>query len=324
MKPNKHQNECNGMIRKYKVAVILINYNSSKYTINCIRSIYQQTSKNLPFQVIVIDNNSEAADYQNLDSVREYSDLKIIRSRINTGFATGCMTGVQHSNAEYYFFLNNDCILMNDCLSILTKFMDDQPLASICSPQLFNETHQPTSCFNYRPDLLSKILGNSIFRLTRGRSFVSRKSIPKQPIQVEVLSGSQLFARATDFETIGGFDTTLFLYCEEEDLAFRAHQLGMQMWLVPAANNSHIGGASTTPSIAINREFLISFFYFYEKHYGKIKTIILRLIYALKYLKKSIKSPSKISLVLFILLGSHMKYSLRQQQKIAAPEQKES
>lgn len=312
------------MLREYKVAVILINYNSSVHTINCIRSIYQLINNHLHFQVIVIDNNSEEADYKNLDVIRQYSDLKIIRSRINTGFASGCMTGVQQSSAEYYFFLNNDCILMNDCLSILTEFMDTHPLASICSPQLFNEKHLPTSCFNYRPDLLSKILGNSIFRLTRGRSYISRKLIPKQPIRVEVLSGSQLFARATDFETIGGFDTTLFLYCEEEDLALRAHQLDMQLWLVPEAKNSHIGGASTTQSLAINQEFLISFFYFYEKHYGKIKTTILRLIYSLRYLKKSIVFPSKITLVIFILFGSHMRYSLRHQQKIAAPEQKAS
>jgi len=307
------------MSRKFKVAVILINYNSSSHTINCLKSIYELTPSKLSFQTIVVDNNSEPDDFNQLLKHNEFPNLEIIRSKINTGFATGCMQGVQYAEADYYFFLNNDCIIINDCLSILTEFMDGTPSATICSPQLHNADGKPTSSFNYRPDLLSKILGNYVFKFSRGPAYVHRKKVPIKPVQVEVLSGSQLFVRAVDFESIGGFDTTLFLYCEEEDLAYRAYKAGMQLWLIPDAKNSHIGGASTKPSLAIRKEFLISFFYFYEKHYGKAKTIALRLIYALRYSRKSLRDLNNLRLVWFILSGSHMKFSLRHQQRISTP-----
>jgi len=305
------------MNRKYNAAVILVNYNSSAHTISCVKSIYDNTSPGTSFQIIIIDNNSNPDDYENLLILSIHSNIKIIRSKINTGFATGCMMGVQEANADYYFFLNNDCILMNDSITILKKFMDSKPKALICSPQLHNTDRIPTTCFNYRPDLLSKILGTFIFKISRSSSYVSRKIFPSNPIQVEVLSGSQLFVRAIDFENIGGFDTTLFLYCEEEDLAFRTYKANMELWLVPEAKNSHVGGASTRRTITIDQEFLISFFYFYEKHYGKFKTTILRLIYSLRYLKKSIKDVEKLSLVWLILSGAHMKHSLRHKQKIS-------
>jgi len=304
------------MSREFKVAVVLVNYNSSQHTINCVESIYKNTSLKIPFEIIIVDNNSQAEDYKKLHTIKKLKNLKIIRNKINTGFASGCMHGVQHADADYYFFLNNDCILMNDCITILTRFLETHESASICSPQLYNDQKQPTTSFDYRPDLSSKILGKYYFKISRGPKFISRKIIPKEPVQVEVLSGSQLFVRAIDFESLGGFDTTLFLYCEEEDLAYRAHKADMELWLVPEAKNSHIGGASTPQINAINQEFLISFFYFYEKHYGKFKTIVLRIIYAARYLRKSFKDPKKINLFWFILNGSHMKYSLRHVQKI--------
>lgn len=305
------------MSRKFRVAIILINFNSSSHTIHCVESINKLTSNEIRYQIVVVDNNSAPTDFKNLDLIRNTKNLKIIRSRINTGFSTGCMIGVQNSDADYYFFLNNDCILLNDCVSILTKFMDENQQASICSPQLFSQNGTAITSFNYRPDFLSKLLGNYIFKITRKSSYFSRKTVPQVPIRVEVLSGAQLFARATDFEELGGFDTTLFLYCEEEDLAIRAYKNGKQLWLVPDAHNSHIGGASTKPSIEITHEFLISFFYIYEKHYGKTKTILLRFIYILRYLRKSFKDPKKFGLAWSILKGCHMKHSLRHRQKIS-------
>jgi len=307
------------MNRKYRVAVILVNFNSSQFTIDCIHSIYKTTAKQIEFETIVVDNNSETQSYEQLKSLKHHPNFQLIRSRINTGFSTACMLGVQHANADYYFFLNNDCILLNDCLGILTRFLDLNPKAALCSPLIYNTEGEAVTSFSYRPDILSKVLGNVVFRFTRRDSYVSRKHAPLAPVQVEVLRGSQLFVRAIEFERIGGFDTTLFLYCEEEDLSIRFWRAKQQIWLVPQARNSHVGGASTVQGLAINREFLISFFYLYRKHYGQLKTSLLKVIYALRYLRKSFRAPSKLSLVWFILSGSPMKASLRHQQTLSDP-----
>lgn len=304
------------MKRKYQVAVILINYDSSSFTLKCVESIYK-TSVKKKFQLIVVDNNSAIEDYKNIaDLDRIYENLKIIKSRVNTGFSGGCMLGVQNSDADYYFFLNNDCVLLNDCIGILTDFLDTHPSVALCSPQLYNNKLERVISFDYRPEILSKILGNYYFKFTRRDSFLSRRLIINKPTEVEVLSGSQLFVRAADFERIGGFDTILFLYCEEEDLALRLWKIGCKIFLVPEAQNIHIGGASTLRNIAIEKEFLISFFYFYDKHYGKTKTYFIRLLYSIKYLRRAIRNKNNLSLVGFILFGARIKDSLRHKQLI--------
>ena len=98
------------------------------------------------------------------------------------------------------------------------------------------------------------------------------------PVQVDVVSGSQMFIRAEHFFKIGGLDTIFFLYCEEEDLALRFSNANYKTYLVPQAHNYHLGSASTEKNLAIKKEFYISFLYFYRKHYGVLSTVMIRII----------------------------------------------
>ncbi len=306
--------------KEYDIAVILINYNSSHFTIDCITSIYQQTKSDLSYGIVIIDNASEEKDYANLvNSLSQFDKtlpLYLFRSKINTGFSSGNMLGVQFITAKYYFFLNNDCRLKNDCLNILFNFCEQNPETALCSPQLYNENgaHQP--CFDYFPFLITKILGLGILKLTYGSRFIKRKGIYKQPVRVDVVSGSQMFIRANVFNKIGGFDTTFFLYCEEEDIALRIFKKGYTTYLVPEAINTHKGGASTVTSLDIRKEFYISFLYFYRKHFGFIKQQLLKSILTLRLLRKSLTNIDNFKLSMFIASGAHFKYSLKHKQKI--------
>lgn len=107
---------------EYDVSVILINYNSSEFTISCVQSIIEKTDKSLNYNIVVVDNSSEIEDYKNLHQLKDIENIQIIRSDLNLGFSCGNMYGVSFTKAKYYFFLNNDCKLLNDCLNILFDF----------------------------------------------------------------------------------------------------------------------------------------------------------------------------------------------------------
>ena len=124
-------------VLSFKVSVILINYNSSEYTKACIESITTHASSNIKYEIIVVDNNSEPEDFYKLQELEFDDKIKLVRSKINLGFAGGNMYGVQFTKAEYYFFLNNDCELQNDCLSILHSFCESNRQVGICSPQMY-------------------------------------------------------------------------------------------------------------------------------------------------------------------------------------------
>lgn len=304
----------------YDVAVILINYNSSTYTIECISSILQHTQHERSYGIVIVDNASEQNDFEHLAGHITQLDhkvpVKLFRSRINTGFAGGNMQAVQFIRAKYYFFLNNDCRLQNDCIDILYQFCEAHSDTALCSPQLYHDNGEPQPCFDYFPYLITKVFGLSVLRLSYGKRYIRRKGRYTKPVQVDVVSGSQMFVRAAMFDDIGGFDTTFFLYCEEEDIALRLARAGYKAYLVPAARNTHSGGGSTVASFAIRKEFYISFLYFYRKHFGLLKQQLLKLILCLRLLRKSLSNTDNFRLALFVASGAHFKYSLKHKQKL--------
>jgi len=301
------------------VAVIMINYNSSKYTLNCINSILNETSKNIKYQIIVIDNASQSKDYKNLAdnivTIKGAHDIRLVRNKLNLGFSGGNMLGVQFAKAKYYFFLNNDCTLQNDCLSILHSFCEKNNNVALCSPQLYSDTGEHQSCIDYFPILSTKIFGTVILKLLYGNRYFRRKHIYTSPTEVDVVSGSQMFVRSTPFNEIGGLDTTFFLYCEEEDLALRLSKNNYKTYLVPEARNTHAGGKSTPSTLSIKKEFYISFFYFYQKHYGLTKTVFIKFFTIFRMLTKTHRDVDNLKLASFIARKANIKSSLRYKQK---------
>jgi hypothetical protein len=304
----------------YDVGVVLINYNSSDYTIDCITSILNKTDRALLYGISIVDNASESTDYNNLISglsnISSDIPINIFRSKINTGFSAGNMLGLQFISANYYFFLNNDCRLQNDCLRILFNFCESNKHVALCSPQLYHEDGRHQSCIDYFPYLSTNIFGVGILKASYGSRYIKRKAIFTTPVQVDVVSGSQMFVRSSAFSEIGGFDTTFFLYCEEEDVAYSLAKRGYATYLVPEAKNIHAGGGSTTPSMAIKKEFYISFLYFYRKHFGIIRQQLLKIIIVIRLLRKSLSNTDNFTLAIFVASGAHMRHSIRHNQTI--------
>ncbi len=135
----------------YSIAVILINYNSSDFTLPAVQSIRQRTAPPLDYLVVVVDNNSQPDEYAKLAPLRAYDNVKLVRSRVNLGFAGGNMFGVQFAKARYYYFLNNDCLLLNDCLGVLYAFCENNPRVGLCSGQMYDEHEKLQLTFGADP-----------------------------------------------------------------------------------------------------------------------------------------------------------------------------
>lgn len=300
----------------YSVAVILINYNSSAFTLPAVQSIRQRTAPPLDYLIVVVDNNSRPDDYAQLAGLAAYDNVKLVHSRVNLGFAGGNMLGVQFAKARYYYFLNNDCLLLNDCLGTLYAFCENNPRVGLCSGQMYDEHEQLQPTFGYFPTLGSKLLGHGLVRWLNPAQYPPRWQAYAAPLRVPVISGSSMFMPAPALGQIGGFDTTYFLYLEEEDLAYRVRAAGYEAWLVPGARYQHLGGKSTTRNLAIEKEFYISFLYFYRKYYGRWKTGLMQAFLFFKLARKVFRHRNNGKLALFVLNGAPARESLRHRQKM--------
>jgi len=305
----------------YDVSIILINYNSSGYTQECVQSILDKTESNLRFNITVVDNGSATKDYLKIKNLSEIDNVNVVRSKFNLGFAAGNMFGLQFTRARYYFFLNNDCLFLNDCVTELYAFCEKNKNVGMCSPQLYSTDKTPVPSFDYFPIISSKILGTGIFRFIKGKDYHYRKKIVDDPIKVDVISGSQMFVRGSCLNELGGLDTNFFLYCEEEDFSIRMHASGFDTYIVPYAKNIHIGSGSTERNLMIRKEFYISFLYLYRKHYGIFKTEILRLILLIRLFKKIFFDMDNFKLFTFVMFSANMVNSMRHKQKISEIEE---
>lgn len=270
----------------YDVAVILINYNSAKHTINCVESVINKTSNDISCQIIITDNRSEIDDYNLLKDYCEKLNcphLELHRSEINIGFGGGNMYGVKYTNAEYFLFLNNDTYFLNDCISIVKKHLDSNSNIGIAGAQAFKENGDFMISLDHFASPVREILGRSFMELTNPKKYPKRKKKYTEPLQVNFVPGSFMFVRAKDFYEAGGFDTNIFLYYEETDLCIRLLKNNKPAFLIPDAHFVHLHGASTEKSLVIKKELKISLLYVIQKHYGNFGYFLVRTHLIIKY-----------------------------------------
>jgi GT2 family glycosyltransferase len=308
------------MKREYQVAVILVNYNSSEYTLACVDSILAQTTAALRFQIVVVDNNSRLEEFVKLAALKELMHVQLFRNKINTGFSGANMMGVQLADADYYYFLNNDCVLLNDCLALLHSFSEQHTRVASCTGLMFNADMEHNHSFNYFPTLSLKLLGSGLLRWMYPEQYPDKHKPFKHPAKVDLISGSSMFIRASAFEAIGGMDTNYFLYCEEEDIALRLNRSGYDVFVVPEAKYQHFIRKSTESetrdSLVFLKEFYISLLYFYRKNFGFGYRMAVQVLLFLKMLLKFYNGTGYVKLAFFILAGANVKHSLRFKQKI--------
>lgn len=294
----------------FRVAVVLVNYNSSGHTLRCVEAIRAHTSRPEQVQIVVVDNASRREEYAALAALEDVPRMQVLRSRLNTGFSGGNMLGVAAADAEFYYFLNNDCLFEEDCIERLLAHCDAHPEVSMCSGVQRHEAGGERLNFGYFPSLFVSLFGSGLARVFWPASYPSKNGPLTQALQVPLLAGCSMFVRANAFARVGGFDTNYFLYSEEEDLARRLSALGGRVELIPGAGFLHSGGGSTPDRPEYLREFYISHSYYLEKFHGRIRCRLHQLLLGLKLLRRSVR------LAAFVLRGAPQRYSLRHAQRM--------
>jgi GT2 family glycosyltransferase len=303
----------------YDIATIIINYNSSKLTQECIDSIIEKTSRKINFQIIVVDNCSEKEDYLTLKQFcdrHSFKNLQLIRSKINTGFGGGNMTGYHYANAKYIAFVNNDTLFLNDCLSILKLAIEKDNSIAMVGGQSYTETGKKMVAFDHFASISKELFGRNFLEKVNPKKYPKRKFEYTSTQKVNYVQGSFMFTKTVDFNKVGGFDTNLFLYYEESDLCMRLEKIGKSCYLIPKARYVHYHGASTPQSITIKTELKISLLYIIRKHYGYLSYWFLLNYLRINYIFSTIFKPKYWYLLKVLLAGAPLSKSLKTQQKI--------
>lgn len=227
------------------VSIILVNYNTYDLVVNCIRSIKEKVDTGLRYEIIVVDNCSPDRAIEQLTQL--FPDVQLFQNPVNGGFGSGNNIGARHARGGFLLFLNTDTLLINDAVSVMYHFMENNPKVGVCGANLYAEDLSPATSFSQLPPSLRADFDYLFFNLFSKAYY--KKSVNfnfgQEPLVVKgTVSGACYMMRQDIFSQLGGFDEDFFMYYEETELSYRVMRSGR--WIVnnPEAKVIHLEGGS--------------------------------------------------------------------------------
>jgi N-acetylglucosaminyl-diphospho-decaprenol L-rhamnosyltransferase len=261
------------------LSIIIVTYQSAAVLAACLTSIATALQQNptLHCETLVIDNGSQ----DDTLAIAARFDVRVMHGHGNIGFAQANNLGMQQAQGRYFLLLNPDTEVKVDALTALVTFADAHPQAGLVGPQLVNpDGSLQHSTFRF-PGLQQAFFG--FFEKLVPLDSVANGRYPSiayaQERQTEHILGAALLVRRNTWQALGGMDANFHLYFEETDWCWRVKQSAWQVWYTPSATVMHIGGHTTSKNPERSALlFAQARAYFYRKHYGWGKRLLLKLL----------------------------------------------
>jgi GT2 family glycosyltransferase len=233
-----------------ELSIIIVNYNSAEYVLNCVKTIHEQTTS-IRCEIIVVDNASYDACKQKLAD--GFPDVAFIQSPVNLGFGKANNLGAQHAAGEVLLFLNPDTEIKENALDRLYAVYSALKAPGAVGCRLLNSDGSlQKSCVQPFPTVLNQVLdADALMRLFPTSDLWKNAVLlgeELEPAAVEVISGACIMIGKNVFGRVGGFSPEYFMYAEDLDLCYKTRSLGLVNYYVGAAVVVHHGGGSTNRS----------------------------------------------------------------------------
>jgi N-acetylglucosaminyl-diphospho-decaprenol L-rhamnosyltransferase len=116
-------------------------------------------------------------------------------------------------------------------------------------PRIFTEAGEVYPSVRQFPSFVDAA-GHALLAVFNPENRFTRRYNPGTPegevvVEAGWVSGSCFLSRRSALEELGGFDEAYFMYAEDMDLCWRAHQAGWGVGFGGAASVTHIQGVST-------------------------------------------------------------------------------
>ncbi len=235
--------------KKPLVSIILLNWNGSKETILCLRSLEKVSYKNI--FIYIVDNGSEEEEIKKIELFKSSSFLKnkieIIRNTKNEGFAEGNNIAIREVLQKdkltkgLTLLLNNDTEVDKHFLEPLVSFLESNSSTAVVGPLIYNYPAYIGKFIQYTGyNINLKMGGMKVFNLLKKDHGQFNK-----PIKVESVSGCCWLIKNDILKDVKGFNKNYFIYCEETELAKRINLLGKEFFVIPSSKIWHKGSATT-------------------------------------------------------------------------------
>jgi GT2 family glycosyltransferase len=264
-----------------KLSVVIICWNDLKVILDCIASVYAETSA-IDYEIIVTDNASSDGSVAAIG--RRFPRVRIVENPENGGFAKGNNAGIRVTKGEYILILNPDTIVRDRALEKLIAYADRYPEAGGFGCRVLNADGSVQLSAHPLPSLWTSIA--KALALRWPARFWNRFCTDEYPgwdgkseRPIGFQGGCCLLVRGKLLHDLGGFDERFFHQFEDADLCRRIWESGRPVLFFPGAEITHIGGQNRgTYSMRVELEVERSKYRYFHKYYGVAGALSVRYV----------------------------------------------
>lgn len=256
--------------QKYKISIIIVNYQSKRYLMPCLSSIRRKIDPELISEIIIVNNDKE----ENLEEIKDnFPEINIIEREKNIGFGAANNLAAKEALGRYLFFLNPDCEIINCDIKKIIFDMEKDAKIGIIGGQLLGKKGEIQQWgAGIEASLLNLIRNNTGFSKSR-KIWKSEKKITS-----DWVAGTAMIIKKDLFQKVGGFDEKFFMYFEDMDLCGRIRKIGRKIVYFPLLKARHLEGGSYGKQQIQKKDYYDSQEYYFKKNRPKIEFWIIRLI----------------------------------------------
>ena len=112
------------------VSIVVVSYNSEKFILDTLESIFSQTYENI--ELIITDDSSTdntivICEEWLVNHSSHFVRTKLIKAEINTGVSANANRGLNYAAGEWLKFLGADDMLFPDCISMNLQYLLKRP-----------------------------------------------------------------------------------------------------------------------------------------------------------------------------------------------------
>ena len=267
----------------HTLSIILVGWNNKAYLDPCLKSLYEGGLKR-SFDVVVVDNGSTDGSQEMLRE--KFPEVSIIQNEKNEGLGKASNQGIEATNGKYILLLNNDTIVNGSSFDAMVDFLEQNPKAGGVGGKLLNPDGTIQAGYNFFSSLYEEFfVATRLGELIRtGYPAIMNADEIKS---VDWMGSACLMLRRSALDEVGLLDEGYFIYGDEADLQYRLKKAGWEIYFLPHATTIHYGGRSMDRwrrRKMVYRGKLL----FYRKHYGSLKTFILRVMLGILSIAKLI------------------------------------
>lgn len=221
------------------IAVVILNWNGIELLKKFLPSVIEFSPE---ATVYVADNASTDASVNYLE--RNFQDIKIIRNKINGGFAKGYNDALASLKEDIFILLNSDVQVTPHWLLPIIDIFEKNPKAGAVQPKILDFNNP--EYFEYA-GAAGGFLDKLGYPYCRGRIFESiEKDLGQYDDEREIFwaSGACMAIKRDVFYQVGAFDENYFAHQEEIDICWRLKNFGHSVIFTASSVVYHVGGAT--------------------------------------------------------------------------------